>query len=75
MGKRLGIGKKGRVDSAGGIRISSVFSLMRDLAENGADFETHKEAMNDLSLERFLASLEESLDHREGLLMTAEEDI
>ena len=33
VGKRIGIGKKGRVDSAGGIKIGSIFSKMRDLAE------------------------------------------
>ena len=34
VGKRFGIGKKGRVDSAGRIKIGSIFSKMRDIAES-----------------------------------------
>lgn len=49
---------------------------MRDLAETPeASLQDQEEVLKDLSLERFLASLEASLDHREGLFMTAEDDI
>ena len=50
---------------------------MRDLADNPVanTLQDQEEALGDLSLERFLASLDASLDHREGLFMTAEDDI
>ena len=56
VGKRLGIGRKGRVDSAGGIKIGSVFSMMRELAD-GQISEGASSGDDDLSMEAFMASM------------------
>ena len=72
VSKRIGIGNKARIDSVGRIKIGSVFSNMRELPEVG----DLKQAVVDLTLERFLSDIAESLEHKEqGLLMTAEDDI
>ena len=54
MSKRIGIGKKGRIDSAGRIKIGSIFSLMRELPEQ-SDFT---EGTQDLSLDAFIAAID-----------------
>lgn len=69
VNKRIGIGKIGRIDSIGRVKIGSIFSKMRDLPEIVPYTE------NDTSIEKFLASLEASFKHTEGLMITSEDDI
>ena len=70
VNKRIGIGKVGRIDSEGLVKIGSVFSKMRDLQEVPLTPND-----NDLSIENFMAKLQASNDHSEGLMITAEDDI
>ena len=72
VNKRVGIGKTGKIDSAGHIKIGSVFSMMRELPPVAENTDT-----DDLSKETFTKGLEQAIKEQEtaGLVMTAEEDI
>ena len=70
VGRKLGIGEHGRIDSLGRIIIGSIFSKMRDLppAEPSSADER-------FDLEQFMAQMEEQDRVEECLRLTAEEDI
>ena len=66
----MGIGSKGRVDSLGKIKIGSTFSNMREMPE-----VVGYEDSADLSAEKFQQYVQGSLNHQEGLYMSADDDI
>ena len=70
VGRKLGIGKKGRIDSEGKIKIGSLFSKMRDLQMGEAP-----SADEDFSLEAFLAQVKEQEAVDECMKITADDDI
>jgi len=70
VGRKLGIGQHGRIDSEGKIKIGSIFSKMRDLAP--AEPSSADERFD---LDQFMAQLAEQDDVEECLRLTAEDDI